>query len=346
MFARAKAAKLIKTLLELFDDMGDAALELEILLCKELLAWSVSEKRAFLKQALDTRLISLYHKTGYYSDALALISTTIRQLKRLDDKLSLIEVHLLESRVYFALKNTAKARAALTAGRTYANAMYTPPLLQAALDVQAGLLHAEDGDFKTAYSYFIEAFDNYVNSELDPRGAQTLKYLLLCKIMLSQPDEVESILAGKLGQHYPASRHFDALKAVASACQQKSLKLFETALMTFPHELGEDPIIQSHFATLYDSLLEQNLLRIVTPYSRVQIAFISASINLSIHDVEVKLSQMILDKVLHAIIDQKTGCLIVLDEPKMDKSFTLVHECFQNINGVIDSLYVKSSNLA
>jgi 26S proteasome regulatory subunit N6 len=345
-FARAKAAKLIKSLLELFDDMGDAALELEIALCRELLAWSETEKRAFLKQALDTRLIALYHRTAHYTEALVLVGTVLRQLKRLDDKLALIEVHLLESRIYFALKNVAKARAALTAARAYANAMYTPPLLQAALDVQAGLLHAEETDFKTAFSYFIEAFDNYVACDRDPRGAQALKYMLLCKIMLGLAEDVSVILAGKFGQHYPVTRHFEAMLAVAAAYQAKSLRDFETALSTFPHELGEDPIVQGHFAALYDDLLERNLLRIVLPYSRVQIAFVAGAIGLSLHDVELKLSQMILDKVLNAIIDQNSGCLVVREEPKVDRSFELVQDCFKNIGGAIDSLHVKSSRLS
>lgn len=45
---------------------------------------------------------------------------------------------------------TRRTQAALTAGRTAANSIYCPPLLQAALDMQSGILHAEDKDYKTA----------------------------------------------------------------------------------------------------------------------------------------------------------------------------------------------------
>lgn len=120
-----------------------------------------------------------------FQDALSLISVLLTELKRLDDKMAMLEVQLLESRVYFAIKNIAKSKAALTAARTVANSVYCPPLFQAGLDLQSAFLHTEEKDFKTAYSYFFEALDAF-SSQDDPRSLSTLKYMLLCKIMLNQ----------------------------------------------------------------------------------------------------------------------------------------------------------------
>ncbi|GCB64714.1 hypothetical protein scyTo_0007578 [Scyliorhinus torazame] len=82
-------------------------------------------------------------------------------------------------------------------------------------------------------------------------------------------------------------------------------------LTHFQVELRDDPIITTHLAKLYDNLLEQNLIRVIEPFSRVQIEHIASIIKLSKGDVERKLSQMILDKKFHGILDQGEGVLIV-----------------------------------
>lgn len=53
-------------------------------------------------------------------------------------------------------------------------------------------------------------------------------------------------------------------------------------------ELSSDPTIRSHLAALYDTLLEQNLLRIVEPYSVVEIEYVAEVVGQGRQAVEAK----------------------------------------------------------
>ncbi|NXA23945.1 PSD11 ATPase, partial [Ibidorhyncha struthersii] len=347
--SKAKAARLVRSLLDLFLDM-EAATGQEVDLCLECIEWAKSEKRTFLRQALEV-FVGSRCRAGYKGSCsfLLLGSQLLRELKKMDDKALLVEVQLLESKTYHALSNLPKARAALTSARTTANAIYCPPKLQAALDMQSGIIHAaEEKDWKTAYSYFYEAFEGYDSID-NPKAITALKYMLLCKIMLNIPEDVQALVSGKLALRY-AGRQTEALKCVAQASKNRSLADFEKALTDYKVELRDDPIINTHLAKLYDNLLEQNLIRVIEPFSRVQVNVSSKHTGVLVPlsppaEVERKLSQMILDKKFHGILDQGEGVLIIFDEPPVDKTYEAALETIQNMSKVVDSLYNKAKKL-
>merc|ERR1712179_776150 len=343
LLSKAKAAKLIRGLVDMYLDMG-ADTGYEVTLCKECITWATEEKRIFLRQALEARLIGLYYDTGNYQAALADGAKLLKELKKLDDKNLLVEVQLLESKTYHALSNLPRARAVLTSARTTANGIYTPPKLQAALDLQSGVLHAaEEKDFKTAFSYFYEAFEGYDSID-HPKALTALKYMLLSKVMLKTPDDVNNIVAGKLALRYSGS-HVEAMKSIASASSKRSLADFKTTVGKYKEELEGDMIVKAHLNTLYDTMLEQNLCRIIEPYSKVQVAYVSETIGLPQDTVERKLSQMILDSKLTGILDQGAGVLIVWDAVSKDKTYEYALDTVKAMEKVVDVLYQKAKKL-
>merc|ERR1719420_1424620 len=288
----------------------------------------MEEKRIFLRQALEARLIGLYYDTGNYKAALADGSILLKELKKLDDKNLLVEVQLLESKTYHALSNLPKARAALTSARTTANSIYVPPKVQAQLDLQAGILYAsEERDFKTAFSYFYEAFEQYDSVE-DKHALLALKYMLMAKIMLNTPEEVQHIVSGKLALKYQG-REIEAMKSVALANKNRSLAEFQNAVKTYSNELEQDRIVAKHLDTLYQTMLEQNLCRIIEPYKRVQVKYVSEKINLPEAEVEKKLSLMILDQKIQGILDQETRVLIIFEAKPRDTCYDDVLETIE-----------------
>ncbi|MCJ1335097.1 26S proteasome regulatory subunit rpn6 [Bachmanniomyces sp. S44760] len=342
-FAKAKTAKLVRQLLDLLAAIPSTT-DIQISVTKSCIEWAISERRSFLRQNLETRLVSLYMTKQSYYDALTLINSLLRELKRLDDKLVLVEVQLLESRVYHSLGNQPKAKAALTSARTSAASVYTPPLLQAGLDMQSGMLHAEDQDFNTAFSYFIEALEGYHSQESTRLATSALQYMLLCKIMLNLVDDVNSLMASKNAAKYSGS-NLEAMKAVARAHSNRSLEEYEKALATYRYELGSDTFIRNHLRRLYDAMLEQNLIKVIEPFSRVEIDHIAKMVGLDTQQVERKLSQMILDKVIVGVLDQGAGCLIVYDETEPDQGYTAAIETIAKLSNVVDVLYTNQASL-
>lgn len=61
------------------------------------------------------------------------------------------------------------------------------------------------------------------------------------------------------------------MKSIAEASYKRSLSDFQNGLKEYHKELVEDVIVKAHLGTLYDTMLEQNLCRIIEPYSRVQV---------------------------------------------------------------------------
>lgn len=112
-----------------------------------------------------------------------MVDNLLVELKKLDDKQLLVEVHLVESKVHHGLRGMAKSKAALTASRTNANAIYVAPALQSQIDLMSGVLHCEEGDYDTAHSYFLEAFEQLDQLDDREQAVPCLKYMMLCKIL-------------------------------------------------------------------------------------------------------------------------------------------------------------------
>lgn len=130
--------------------------------------------------------------------------------------------------------------------------------------------------------------------------------------MPPQPQDVAALILAKASLKFQGNKEIEAMKEVAKAHEKRSLGDFEGALKTWKEgqwrvdlvaslldadywrcclpliELSNDPIIRSHLASLYDTLLSQNLVRVIEPYSRVEIAYIAEQVGQPVQSVETK----------------------------------------------------------
>ena len=110
-------------------------------------------------------------------------------------------------------------------------------------------------------------------------------------------------------------------------------------------ELKTNDLIKHHLELLYEKMLESNLLRIINPFSCVEIAHVAKLIKLPQPLVEKKLSQMILDHKFSGILDQGRGHLLVYESTPEDANYTHGMEVIANMGLVTDALSSRAKGL-
>jgi len=207
----------------------------------------------------------------------------------------------------------------------------------------SGLIAADEKDYTTAYSYFYETFEGYRSMNELEYAAEAFKFMLFSKVMNRQPDDTLNLINSSVSLKFQ-NRETEAMKAVAQAAKQQNLLMFEKCKQVYEYELLDDPVIRRHFSYLYNTLLEDNLKKIIEPYSEVQIDYIAENIGLPMDKILQKLSEMILDEIINGTLDQGKNCLVVFEEQESTELFDNAIATFGNLNLVVDSLYDKTQN--
>lgn len=341
-YPKAKTAKIVRTLIDMVARTGESAIQVN--LCKETIEWCNQEKRTFLRHRVETRLAGLYLTLEKYELALTVLTQLLKEAKKMDDKLLLVEIHLIECKTHFRLENIPKSKAALTAAKTNANAIHCPPLQQAEIDAWSGVLALREKDYKTAYSYFYESFEAFHSVE-DKRALSSFKYLILTKIMDGDSHGVTQAVSSKSGLKYATETEVLALLDIAKALKARSLKIFEDAIDKHKAMLEGDVVIKFHVSDVNDALVEQNLLRILEPYSVVEVDHVSKTIELSKERTTQKLSEMILDQKLNATLDEGNGVVVLFSEKNIRPTYESIIEVIKNSTQVLDCLSESASKL-
>ena len=318
-----------------------------IKVCEDITNFCDKTNNISMKSRIQTRLAEVYYIHEHYAKALEICNKVIFDLKRYEDNLGLIQLLLLESKIHYATNGISKAKATLTSVKTLITKVYVEPKLQANIDMHAGILAAYEKDFNLAFSYFFEAFDvyNIPNKKRKNKGLRAFQFMILSKILGDHLDEVNNVVLSKQGKDY-YGKEVEALRSIEAAIREKSIKLLKENIEK-NKEYFTDPIIRYHIDNLHNDLMEKNLIKIIKPYSVVEIDFVAKCIGLSYQDVLNKLRQMILDKKINGILDQGRGSLHIYDvetsNPYLNKSI----ETFKNLEKVVEALdkKVRSTNI-
>merc|ERR1740123_2787708 len=89
---KAKTAKIVRTLIDTLAKIPESS-SVQIEMCRSCVEWCKGEKRTFLRQRVETRLSSLLLAEQKYQEALEMLSNLLSEVKKLDDKLLLVEIY-------------------------------------------------------------------------------------------------------------------------------------------------------------------------------------------------------------------------------------------------------------
>lgn len=132
----------------------------------------------------------------------------------------------------------------------------------------SGLISADEKDYKTAYSYFYETFEGYRSMNEFEYAGYAFKFMLFSKIMDRLSQDALQLINSAISLKFQ-NRHIEAMKEVALASKNQNLLQFSKCATTYERELMDDFVIRRHFNLLYNHLLEDNLKKIILPYSEV-----------------------------------------------------------------------------
>jgi len=360
---KAKCAKVVRQVLDIVCGLAPGEHDMQREICEKIVVWCRREKRTFLRQRVEAKLAAIMFHQNSFTEALQLIDGLLRELKKIDDKQLLVETHLMECKIHFGLRNVPKAKSALTASRTAANAIYVAPNLQASIDTMSGTIQTEEGDYNTAHSYFLEAFEQLDQMNEEAQAVKSLKYMMLCRILdsltktlklsakgaigvdkIGAPLDISTLVTSRQAVKY-AGRDLEAMTAIAKAASDRSLNDYEKVLVEYKQELQSDLLIKHHLHILQEQLLESNLIRIMEPYSCVELSHIASLMELPLSSIEKKLSQMILDGKFQGILDQGKGQLIIYEEGEKDKAMEKGLQVLENLDEVVTTLFERSKAL-
>lgn len=267
--------------------------------------------KQMLRLDLECREVHVLLGIGRYSECLERIKEVAKELKKIDDKTSLISLYVYESRAFYELRDAARARASLTSARALAVSAACPAQLQAQIDLLNGMYLSDEQAYDTSISYFTEAIEGFVQDGAMENGRVALRYLVLAKIMGGHAGDMEPVLDTKYAQKIRDDAFLRILLRVHKACQARDLKAYNGIISENGALLESDSYIYRHLQCLYSVLLDGNILKIIEPYSHIRLSFIAKHLNSAENVIEAKLRKMILDKSIDGIIDHVSQCLIL-----------------------------------
>lgn len=182
----------------------------------------------------------------------------------------LLEIYALEIQMYTVQKNNKKLKK-LYEQSLHIKSAIPHPLIMGVIRECGGKMHLRETEYEKSHTDFFEAFKNYDESG-SPRRTTCLKYLVLANMLMkSDINPFDSQEA----KPYKNDPEILAMTNLVNAYQNNDINEFEKILKSNRRTIMDDLFIKEHIEDLLRNIRTQVLIKLIKPYTRIEIAFIS-----------------------------------------------------------------------
>ncbi|KAH8551452.1 PCI domain-containing protein [Umbelopsis sp. PMI_123] len=248
----------------------------------------------------------------------------------------LLEIFALEIQMYTETKNKKKLKEVYQQCLHVKSAIPHPRIMGVIREC-GGKMHMSEKSWDQAQTDFFESFKNYDEAGSAQR-IQVLKYLVLANMLTeSQINPFDS----QETKPYKNDPQIVAMTNLVSAYQKKEIREFEKILKENHNAIMGDSFIRTYIDDVLKNIRTQVLIRLIKPYTRIEIPFISTQLNIPVEDVQELLVTLILDKKISGRIDQVQQRLEIQQKSSDTDRYAAMNDWSNNVANVCKAVLNK-----
>mmetsp|Transcript_17016 Transcript_17016/g.45923 ORF Transcript_17016/g.45923 Transcript_17016/m.45923 type:complete len:434 (-) Transcript_17016:352-1653(-) len=248
----------------------------------------------------------------------------------------LLEVYALEIQMYTATKDNKKL-AHLYQQALQIQSAIPHPRIMGVIRECGGKMHMGQREWEKARTDFFEAFKNYDEAGAQ-RRIQCLKYLVLANMLMNSDINPFDSQEAK---PYKSNPEIVPMTDLVQAYMQSDIRAFEKILARNKRTIMDDDFIRMYIEDLLKMIRTQVLKKLIQPYTRIRLPFISAQLNVPEHDVESLLVALILDGEVEGRIDQLQQLLVLANNSKGTKKYQSMEKWSSQLGGLHSVVFNK-----
>lgn len=214
-----------------------------------------------------------------------------------------LEIYALEIQMYAATGNNKQLKVLYQKALKVRSAVPHPKIMGIIREC-GGKMHMSEENWKDAQSDFFESFRNY-----DEAGSlqriQVLKYLLLTTMLMRSDinpfDSQET-------KPYRNDPRIAAMTELVDAFQRDDMHAYVSVLQK-NQDILADPFIAENIDEVTRNMRTKAILKLIAPYTRMEIAWIANQLNITKTEVEDILGPLIVDGKVVGKMNQQLGYL-------------------------------------